>query len=231
MHSDLMVVAETDTPPVSDANGLNPTARASKPSDGVLENPPHDDRRDNAEYEPEMCPVLAEEREDVGDPRQLACDGELRGLRDRALGLEWTCDDPRHEVAADIGEHHRRDDLVSADLRLHQRRNERPRGPCQHRGQQDQGHRHGPWVAGDHDAHECGRHTTQEELALGADVEKPGSEAVRDGKTREYQRRRPQQRLANLPDTAKRAVEHARHRPRSGCGPKQGSRPNRPATR
>ncbi len=32
MHSDLMMVEETEIPPAEDANGLNPTARASKPS-------------------------------------------------------------------------------------------------------------------------------------------------------------------------------------------------------
>ena len=45
--------------------------------------------------------------------------------------LQRPVDQPRDEVRADVGEHHRRDDLVRADPRLQERRDERPRGARQ----------------------------------------------------------------------------------------------------
>ena len=120
--------------------------------------------------------------------------------------------EPGHDVATDVGEHHRGDDLVRPHPRLEHRRNEGP-GRARQRAADEydrdgDGHR----VARELDPEESGRESSEEELSLGADVEQTRAETVGDCQAGEDERRGPQQRLPYLTLAAECPLEHRRER-------------------
>ena len=110
----------------------------------------------------------------------------------------------------DVVEHQRRDDLVDAELRPQDARDQAPQRP----GQRSRDHHH----RDDDDRRRAGRQDRreddgaraprpQEELALGADVPQAHPEGERAGEAGQDERRRLDQRVAEDADVAERGVE------------------------
>ncbi len=106
----------------------------------------------------------------------------------------------RHEVPPDVAEHHRGDDLVGADARLHERRDERPRRTGQCCGEQN---RSEPTRSKTSRRPRARRHAAasppRNSWPSAPMLKSPARKPVREREAREDQRRRAQQRLADGP--------------------------------
>ena len=146
--------------------------------------------------------------------RQRAFGQDRRGLRPAAAHrvLQRAFEHHLHEQQHDEVQQQRGDDLVDAEPRAQQRRDEHQHGARERAGRHDQRNEQTGRRLDRACADRDGRERAGIELALGADIVELGAECDRGGQAGEDQRRRARQRLGEGEQRTRRAVRHQAER-------------------